>query len=92
MKIDKKKCLMLVIEQIENMLYNSKENKEDIENFADWCEGGVVFYIHRDIELKEEIKINEEEEKYCVELMNRIAPSVDNLTNELYKIYDDIEK
>lgn len=48
--------------------------------------------MHRDIELKEEMKINEEEEKYCVELMNKIAPSVDNLTNELYKIYDDIEK
>lgn len=35
MKVDKKKCLMLVIEQIENMLYNNKENKEDIESFVD---------------------------------------------------------
>lgn len=54
--------------------------------------GGVVFYMHRDIELKENIKINEKEEKYCVELMNRIAPLVDNMTNELYNICEEIER
>lgn len=54
--------------------------------------GGVVFYMHRDIELKEDIKINEKEEKYCVELMNRIAPLVDNMTNELYNICEEIER
>lgn len=54
--------------------------------------GGVIFYMHRDIELKENIKINEKEEKYCIELMNRIAPLVDNMTNELYNICEEIER
>lgn len=53
--------------------------------------GGVAFYMHRDIELKEDVKINEKEEKYCIELMNRIAPLVDNMTNELYNICEEIE-
>ena len=90
MEVDKKKCIKLVIEQIENMLYNNKDNKEDIaESFINWCEGGVVFYMHRDIELKEKIKINEKEEKLCNEYMREIAPLVDNMTNKLYEMYEE---
>lgn len=90
MEVDKNKCIKLVIEQIENMLYNNKDSKEDIaESFVNWCEGGVVFYMHRDIELKEGVKINEEEEKLCNQYMERIAPLVDNMTNELYNMYEE---
>lgn len=90
MKVDKNKCIKLVIEQIENMLYNNEDSKEDIaESFVNWCEGGVVFYMHRDIELREDITINEEEEKLCNEYMRKIAPLVDNMTNELYNMYEE---
>ncbi len=40
MKVDKKKCLKLVIEQIENMLYNNKDYGTSgiAESFVEWCE------------------------------------------------------
>ena len=64
MKIDKKKCLKLVIEQIENMLYSNKENIESIgENFNDWCENGNVFYYLTDKELSADKRINEKEKQ-----------------------------
>lgn len=94
MKVNKKKCLKLVIEQIENMLYNNKDNGVDsiTESFVDWCENGSVFYYLMDKDISADKRINEKEKEYCIELMNRIAPLVDNITNELYNIFEEIEE
>lgn len=93
MKIDKKKCLKLVIEQIENMLYSNKENIESIEeNFNDWCENGNVFYYLTDKELSADKRINEKEKDFCIKYMNEIAPVVDTLTDKLLYTYSKIEE
>ena len=81
--MNKDKCLRLVIEQIENMLYNNKEDMNNIsENFVDWCEGGIVFYLRKNIVGKN--RITEKEYSQCLKYMYEIAPLVDNMTNKLY--------
>ena len=92
--MNKEKCLDIVIEEIENMLYNNKQEKESslAENFENWCEGGVVFYMRTEKDVNKEQRITEQEEKFCIELMKRISPYIDKMTEELYKIYQEIEE
>lgn len=92
MKVNKKKCIMLVIEQIEGMLHNNKDSIDSIgESFVDWCENGEVFYYLRDIQNNGK-GINEKEEKKCVKYMKSIAPLVDKMTDRLLYIYNEIEE
>lgn len=92
--MDKEKCLNIVIEEIENMLYNNKEEKENslAESFENWCEGGVVFYMRTEKDVNKKQRITSQEEKFCVELMKRVSPYVDRMTEELYRIYQEINE
>lgn len=92
MKVNKKKCIKLVVEQITAMINNNKDYSEWIgESFVDWCEGGVVFYHLRDIE-NDGKGINEKEEKQCIKYMKELAPLIDNVTDKLLYIYNGIDE
>lgn len=62
-----------VSNQIVNMLHNNINLNNGNEHFVDWCEGGDVF---RDTYPGH----TEEFYKECDEMMNKVAPIVDELT------------
>ena len=80
-----KEDIKVVVDNIINMLSNNVEYGENgiAESFVDWCENGDVFYNE---EVKEEQSIARQN------IMNYLKNDVDNLTNTLYKLFDNLEK
>ena len=67
-----KKAVILVTGQIINMLECDVLRDAGIEGFAGWCEDGDVFAYRDDL--------TEEEIQAATELMEKVAPLVDDLT------------
>lgn len=81
----KKKNIELVINCIADMLSNNAEYGTSgiAENLVDWCENGLIFV---------DMVNTQQDIQECTEIMNRINGKVDNLTNELYKIFEESEE
>lgn len=79
-----KDAIMAVTEQIINLLDNNVLHEfNQFECFECWCEDGEVFYNNDDLSdaLVEE----------CVDLMHKIAPSVDEMTYNINKEFPEDE-
>lgn len=88
MKVNKKKCIMLVIDIMSDMLQENKEYTEYIgERFIDWCENGDTFAI-----LQDDKKITKQEKKQCIKYMKELAPLIDTVTDKLLYIYNQIDE
>lgn len=81
MKTNKRKCIEIIIDNITAMLDNNKDYGTDgiAEPFCCWCEEGDIFE-------------DKKTKKQCVDYMVRIAPLVDSITDELFNIFEEIEK
>lgn len=72
----KKENLSRVIGQIVNMI-NANEHGWGLESFKGWCEDGDVFAYNG---------LSDEDVTECVEIMNKLAPHVDALTDVIYEL------
>lgn len=86
----KTKNIKIAINCIANMLYNNAELGTDgiAENFTSWLEDGNAF----DLMVDTEKDFTEQDINECMKIMERVAPLVDNLTNELYNIFEENEE
>lgn len=69
-------ALAAVVGQVINMYNNNVLAENGNETFSGWCEDGAVFD-------------EEENPAECRELMKRLAPLVDGLTNEIIGVEDE---
>lgn len=86
----KKKNIEQIIICIADMLSNNAELGTDgiAENFTSWLEDGNAF----DFMQENEKDFTEQDINECIAIMKRVAPLVDNLTNELYNIFEENEE
>lgn len=86
----KAKNIEIVINCIADMLSNNAELGTDgiAEEFTSWLEDGSAFDFMQDTEKN----FTEQDIQECMEIMKRIAPLVDNLTSELYNIFEENEE
>ena len=77
------KVMCLVLGQIINMYENNVFRRNGNESFVGWCENGDVFYQNPEL--------TEEEVNDCIELMNKVADKVDDLTFSFF-FYEEVER
>ena len=82
--MNKKQILIDIIQNIGDMLKNNEELGTNgiAESFVDWCELGAIFNAYG---------YNEEEKVFAIEIMNKTNKNIDNLTQQFYALFEEIE-
>lgn len=79
----RKEVIKNVVEQIINMLNNNVLGENGSESFVGWCEDGDVF---------EEIHLESGTMEEHIEIMNRLADKVDDLSWAIEELMDECYK
>lgn len=68
--MNKTEVIKAVAEQIQNMMYNDITEENGVESFAAWCNEGEVFKLNG---------LDAADVAECMQLVNEVAPLVDEL-------------